>query len=104
MPERALLLCRPPAASAAFHKSPAVCLAALKFFLGQDAAQGEGGEGDGDEEGAAAAVVAMPSKEEFYKANKQVGHAGLRPLLAAHLGGMLPRPAAVCSTCCGPAS
>lgn len=63
------------AASAAFHKSPAVCLAVMKFFLGQDAEQQDDGDAHGDEEGAAAAAaaVAVPSKQEFYKANKQVG-------------------------------
>ncbi|GBF96025.1 hypothetical protein Rsub_08840 [Raphidocelis subcapitata] len=65
-------------ASAAFHRSPSVCLAALKFFLGQDAAAaaaaGESDdEGDGDAAAATAAAssAAMPTKMEFYKANKQ---------------------------------
>lgn len=67
-----------------FHKSPAVCLAALKFFLGQDAPVAAGdADGDSDDDhgaGAAAAGVGMPSKEDYYKANKQVGR---RPLAAA---------------------
>jgi hypothetical protein len=44
--------------------------------MGQDsAAAGDEGEDSGDEEGgaAAAAAVGMPSKQEFYKATKQVG-------------------------------
>lgn len=63
-----------PAASAAFHKSPAVCVAVMKFFLGQDAAQDDGGDSDDEGAAAAAAAVSMPSKQEFYKANKQVRH------------------------------
>jgi hypothetical protein len=51
--------------------------AALKFFLGQDAAaagddEGSDDEGGGDGESGKTVVVA-PTKEEVYKANHKVG-------------------------------
>jgi hypothetical protein len=64
-----------PAASAVFHKSPAVMAAALKFFLGQDAAAGDD-EGSDAEEGGdgeqGKTVVVAPTREEVYKANNKV--------------------------------
>lgn len=74
-------------ASAVFHKSPAVLAAALKFFLGQDAAavdddesEDEGGE-DGDSKGKS--VVVAPTKEEVYKATHKVGQRCLAAALAS---------------------
>ncbi|PNW82173.1 hypothetical protein CHLRE_06g277050v5 [Chlamydomonas reinhardtii] len=56
-------------ASAAFHKSPRVLLAVMKFFLGQDRDDEDGsdkeGEGEGDEEDA---KPKGPSKEDIYSA------------------------------------
>ena len=51
-----------------------MCLAAIKFFLGQDtSAGGCDGDSDDDDDGTGAApAAAMPSKQEFYKATKQV--------------------------------
>ncbi|GFR43447.1 hypothetical protein Agub_g4529 [Astrephomene gubernaculifera] len=61
-------------ASAAFHKSPRVLLAVMKFFLGQD--RGGGGEGEEDNEGGSDEEGAGgegkkpsgPSKEDVYAA------------------------------------
>eukprot|EP00882_Tetradesmus_deserticola_P025608 GHRQ01028145.1.p2 GENE.GHRQ01028145.1~~GHRQ01028145.1.p2 ORF type:complete len:161 (+),score=49.20 GHRQ01028145.1:81-563(+) len=61
-------------ASAVFHKSPAVMAAALKFFLGQDAAAADGDDSD-DEDGdgeQGKTVVVAPTKEEVYKATQKV--------------------------------
>ncbi len=52
-------------ASAVFHKSPRVMLASLKFFLGQDTAEEEGDDSDGE---ADKTLVVQPSREEMYKA------------------------------------
>eukprot|EP00882_Tetradesmus_deserticola_P016919 GHRQ01018098.1.p2 GENE.GHRQ01018098.1~~GHRQ01018098.1.p2 ORF type:complete len:350 (+),score=207.35 GHRQ01018098.1:566-1615(+) len=60
-------------ASAVFHKSPAVMAAALKFFLGQDAAAADGDDSD-DEDGdgeQGKTVVVAPTKEEVYKATQK---------------------------------
>ncbi|GAX82660.1 hypothetical protein CEUSTIGMA_g10086.t1 [Chlamydomonas eustigma] len=62
-------------ASAAFHKSSRIMLAVLKFFLGQDAADeagsdgedNEGGRKDWDEE----AKSKMPTKEDIYRAHNK---------------------------------
>ncbi|WIA17645.1 hypothetical protein OEZ85_014450 [Tetradesmus obliquus] len=58
-------------ASAVFHKSPAVMAAALKFFLGQDAAAAgddEGSEDEAEDAERGKTVVVAPTKEEVYKA------------------------------------
>lgn len=52
------------------HQSPQIMLAAVKFFLGQDAEEGEDSD---DEEGAPAPAVAGPSKSEIYNAKHKVG-------------------------------
>lgn len=65
-----------PAASAVFHKSPAVMAAALKFFLGQDAAAAgddEGSEDEAEDAERGKTVVVAPTKEEVYKATHKVG-------------------------------
>ena len=68
----------PPSASAVFHPSPTVRLAALKFFLGQDAAVGDDSDDEGDKEEDAEAAEARkgPGKEDFYKAYKTVAVGG----------------------------
>ncbi|KAI7837441.1 hypothetical protein COHA_008699 [Chlorella ohadii] len=56
-------------AAAALHKSSRVMLAALKFFLGQDAAEDKGDDSDdegGDNDGKAG--VSGPSREDMYSA------------------------------------
>eukprot|EP00887_Chlorella_sp_A99_P007365 scaffold2.g7365.t1 len=56
-------------ASAALHKSSRVMLAALKFFLGQDAEEDKGdGSDDSDSEGEGKAAAQGPSREEVYAA------------------------------------
>lgn len=56
-------------ASAAFHPSPRVMVASLKFFLGQDAAAGgDASSDDEDDEDDSKPVLAQPTKEEVYKA------------------------------------
>ncbi|WIA37864.1 hypothetical protein OEZ86_014713 [Tetradesmus obliquus] len=58
-------------ASAVFHKSPAVMAAALKFFLGQDAAAAgddEGSEDEAEDAERGKTVVVAPTNEEVYKA------------------------------------
>eukprot|EP00889_Picochlorum_renovo_P002999 jgi/Picre1/30029/NNA_005401.t1 len=55
-------------ASAAFHPSPRVMLASLKFFLGQDAAGDDASSDDEDDEDDSKPVLAQPTKEEVYKA------------------------------------
>ena len=61
-----------PAASAVFHESPRILLAAVKFFLGQDEA-GEGGDSDDEgEDGGAAPRAVNPTKAEMYSASKKV--------------------------------
>ena len=56
-------------ASAAFHPSPRVMVASLKFFLGQDVATGDDGSSDDeDEDDDSKPVLAQPTKEEVYKA------------------------------------
>ena len=57
-------------ASACFHKSPAVMLAALRFFLGLDVAEESDDEdaGDKDEKEEAANSVAGPTKRDLHKA------------------------------------
>ncbi|KAK9840402.1 hypothetical protein WJX74_009278 [Apatococcus lobatus] len=58
-------------ASATFHSSPRIMLAALKFFLGQDQApEGEEDESSADEEDGDIKALG-PTKAEFYKANKK---------------------------------
>lgn len=58
-------------AMAVFHKSSRVMLGALKFFLGQDAADEGGSDGEGDErDREEEAKAKMPSKEDVYKAMK----------------------------------
>jgi hypothetical protein len=68
--------CLTCAASAVFHKSPAVMAAALKFFLGQDAAAAGDDEDsdaeDGGEGEKGKTVVVAPTKEEVYKATHKV--------------------------------
>ena len=60
------------AASATFHPSPRIMLAALKFFLGQDQVP-EGEEDESSDEEEDGDIKAMgPTKAEFYKANKKV--------------------------------
>jgi len=59
---------RAGAASAAFHKSSRVALAAVKFFLGQDEAAG--GASD-DEDDDPEERVAGPTKAELYAAHKK---------------------------------
>ncbi|KAK9862024.1 hypothetical protein WJX84_008292 [Apatococcus fuscideae] len=58
-------------ASATFHPSPRIMLAALKFFLGQDQApEGEEDESSDDEDDGD--IKAMgPTRAEFYSANKK---------------------------------
>lgn len=57
-------------AAATSHASPAIMLAALKFFLGQDlAAEEEEEEGGGD---ADAHAPAAPTKDDVYKAYHKV--------------------------------
>ncbi|GIM11976.1 hypothetical protein Vretimale_15407, partial [Volvox reticuliferus] len=56
-------------ASAAFHKSPRVLLAVMKFFLGQDKAGEEGGsDADSDGEDGEGKKPAGPSKDDIYAA------------------------------------
>lgn len=60
------------AASATFHSSPRIMLAALKFFLGQDQVpEGEEDESSEDEEDGDIKALG-PTRAEFYKANKKV--------------------------------
>lgn len=54
-------------AAAALHKSSRIMLAALKFFLGQDAAEAEKGDGS-DSEDEERPAVQGPSKEDVYSA------------------------------------
>ena len=60
------------AASAVFHDSPRILLAAVKFFLGQDAA-GEGGNSDdeGDNDRGEGPRAVNPTKAEVYNASKK---------------------------------
>ena len=61
-------VCRVLAASAVFHESPRIMLAAVKFFLGQDEASE-----DSDDEGDDQEVKAVcPTKGEVYNASKKV--------------------------------
>ncbi len=62
------------AASATFHPSPRIMLAALKFFLGQDQAPEEEEDDSSDEEEDGDIKALGPTKAEFYKANKKVGN------------------------------
>ncbi|GLC55364.1 hypothetical protein PLESTB_000976900 [Pleodorina starrii] len=57
-------------ASAAFHKSPRVLLAVMKFFLGQDRdADDDGSDADSDDEGGGEGKKPTgPSKEDIYAA------------------------------------
>lgn len=58
-------------ASATFHPSPRIMLAALKFFLGQDAQEGDGS--DDEDEGHnpdSKTLPTAPTKEDIYKAYK----------------------------------
>ncbi|KXZ52362.1 hypothetical protein GPECTOR_10g996 [Gonium pectorale] len=56
-------------ASAAFHKSPRVLLAVMKFFLGQDRdADEDGSDADSDGEGEGKKKPSGPSKEDIYAA------------------------------------
>ena len=70
-PLKLRLLWQHPAASAVFHESPRILLAAVKFFLGQDEA-GEGDSDDEGEDGAAAPRAVNPTKAEMYSASKKV--------------------------------
>ena len=56
------------AASAAFHESPRIMLAAVKFFLGQDEAA-DNSDDEGDEE---TVKAVNPTKAEIYNASKKV--------------------------------
>ncbi len=55
------------AASAAFHESPRIMLAAVKFFLGQDEAA-DNSDDEGDDE---AVKAVNPTKAEIYNASKK---------------------------------
>ena len=71
--------CRcPPAASAVFHDSPRILLAAVKFFLGQDepGAGGGGSDDEGDGGGEEEARAVNPTRAEVYNASKKVRAAG----------------------------
>ena len=58
----------PGAASAAFHESPRIMLAAVKFFLGQDdVADNSDDEADDD-----TVKAVNPTKAEIYNASKKV--------------------------------
>ena len=62
----------PPTASAAFHKSPRVMLAVMKFFLGQDK-DDEGSDKDDGSEDEGHTKAYAPSKEDVYRASHKVG-------------------------------
>ena len=57
------------AASAAFHKSSRIMLAAVKFFLGQDEAADNSDEVSDED----TIRAVNPSKEEIYNASKKAG-------------------------------
>ena len=58
----------PGTASAAFHESPRIMLAAVKFFLGQDdVADNSDDEADDD-----TVKAVNPTKAEIYNASKKV--------------------------------
>lgn len=71
------------AASAAFHESPRIMLAAVKFFLGQDeAADNSGDEGDDD-----TVKAVNPTKAEIYNASKKASaRAPYRPSASVMAG------------------
>lgn len=82
------------AASAVFHDSPRILLAAVKFFLGQDEiAEGGGDSDDEGENGEKEARAVNPTKAEVYNASKKVR--ACRGLPAAVAGGLQ------CRECCG---
>jgi hypothetical protein len=56
------------AASAVFHASPRILLAAVKFFLGQDEASEDSDNDDDGQE----VKTANPTKAEIYNASKKV--------------------------------
>ena len=56
-------------ANAAFHKSPHIMVAALKFFMGHDDVGDEDEDGDSDDEDDPAA--AGPTRDEIYRATKK---------------------------------
>ena len=62
------------AASAAFHGSPRIMLAAVKFFLGQD----EVADNSDDEADEDAVKAVNPTKAEIYNASKK---ASFKPML-----------------------
>ena len=59
----------PAAASAAFHESSRIMLAAVKFFLGQDEAADNSDEGSDED----TFKAVNPSKAEIYNASKKAG-------------------------------
>lgn len=62
-----------PAASAVFHDSPRILLAAVKFFLGQDeASEGADSDDEGGDAGEREARAVNPTKAEVYNASKKV--------------------------------
>ena len=65
----------PSAASAAFHESPRIMLAAVKFFLGQDEAA-DNSDDEGDED---TVKAVNPTKAEIYNASKK---ARITPMLS----------------------
>jgi hypothetical protein len=62
------------AASAVFHDSPRMLLAAVKFFLGQDEAAEAGSDDEEGGEGGKEARAVNPTKAEVYNASKKVRH------------------------------
>ena len=58
----------PGAASAAFHESPRIMLAAVKFFLGQD----DVADNSDDEADDNTVKAVYPTKAEIYNASKKV--------------------------------
>lgn len=61
-------------ASAAYHKSPRILLAVMKFFLGQDTDDDDSDDdNDNDEPNKGETAVQGPSKEDIYKAMHKVG-------------------------------
>ncbi len=72
------------AASAVFHESPRIVLAAVKFFLGQD----ESSEDSDDEDDGREDKAVNPTRAEIYNAKKKVRAACLLHLQNT---GLLPR-------------